>query len=158
MIPRMDLAISAGISAYFAHVLSARSPKRPSTDEDYGPALLVFYPILEYYTLTLFWFLGSYYNNLYLKSLYFFFWGVLQTRVYELCFRPSCMSEVCCSCHVCMASESKFAAQIMWVLPKFRGPFLEIPCTLHIADVYRACFFFFHFFLETSLLLWRNCS
>ena len=28
--------------------------------------------ILEYYTLVLFWFLGSYYNTLYLKSLYFF--------------------------------------------------------------------------------------
>ena len=28
-------------------------------------------PILEYYTLILFWFLGSYYHNLYLKGLYF---------------------------------------------------------------------------------------
>ena len=30
------------------------------------------YLVLEYYTLILLWFLGSYYNNLYLKSLYFF--------------------------------------------------------------------------------------
>ena len=28
-------------------------------------------PILEYYTLILVWFLVSYHNNLYLKSLYF---------------------------------------------------------------------------------------
>ena len=35
--------------------------------------------ILEYYTLIRVWFLGSYYNTLYLTSLYFF-GGVLQTR------------------------------------------------------------------------------
>ena len=36
--------------------------------------------IFEYYTLILFYFLGSYYDSLYLQSLYFF-WSVLQTRV-----------------------------------------------------------------------------
>ena len=43
----------------------------------FEPANVSFIPclvvtILEFYTSILFWFLGSYYNNIYLKDLYFF--------------------------------------------------------------------------------------